>query len=39
MVGVDCNNEECANPQCTCDPCNCTEDDPCHCCISLHYPE
>lgn len=34
MVGIDCNNEECLNPHCTCDPCDCTEEDPCHCCIS-----
>ena len=30
----DCNNQECANPNCTCDPCDCTEDNPCSCCIS-----
>ena len=34
MVGIDCGNTECENPLCTCDPCNCTEDDPCSCCIS-----
>ena len=34
QMGIDCNNEECVNPYCTCDPCDCTEDDPCHCCIS-----
>ena len=33
MVGVDCGNTECENPLCTCDPCECTEDDPCPCCI------
>ena len=34
QMGIDCNNKECLNPYCTCDPCDCTEDDPCHCCIS-----
>jgi len=33
MVGVDCNNLECANPLCTCDPCDCTEENPCKCCV------
>ena len=33
MVGVDCNNLECANPRCTCDPCDCTEENPCKCCV------
>ena len=31
---VNCGNEECVNPQCTCDACECTEEDPCPCCIS-----
>ena len=34
MVSIDCNNEECENPFCTCDPCECTEKDPCPCCVS-----
>ena len=33
MVGIDCNNEECENAFCTCDPCECTEKDPCSCCV------
>ena len=33
MAGIDCINEECKNPLCDCDPCDCTEDDPCSCCL------
>ena len=33
-IGIDCGNEECINPQCTCDVCECTEEEPCPCCIS-----
>jgi len=34
MVSIDCNNVKCENPLCTCDPCECTEKDPCPCCVS-----
>ena len=33
MAGIDCANLECKNPLCDCDPCNCTEEDPCACCL------
>ncbi len=33
MTGIDCSNEECLNPHCICDPCDCTEENPCPCCI------
>ena len=33
MAGIDCANLECKNLLCDCDPCNCTEEDPCACCL------
>ena len=30
-----CNNDECVNLECDCDPCVCTEQDPCHHCVSI----
>ena len=29
-----CNNEECRVPLCNCDPCDCTEENPCPCCLA-----
>jgi hypothetical protein len=34
MIGIDCGNSECVNPLCDCDVCECTENDPCPCCVS-----
>lgn len=33
MTGIDCINDECKNPLCDCDPCDCSEENPCICCL------
>lgn len=33
MAGIDCINEECKNPLCDCDPCDCSQENPCTCCL------
>jgi hypothetical protein len=34
MTGIDCGNSECVNPYCDCEVCECSENDPCPCCVS-----